>query len=459
MTTSIANSLGFGSGIDTAKLVSDLTAASSQPKLDRIKTLSNANQAKVSALAQARSDLEGFASSLSDLVTGGTLRTQPTSSNTAALEAKALPGSLLGGLAASVTINQLARAQTLYSPYQASASTPVGQGTLTLNIGGTVHDIIISANNDSLTGLRDSINATGSSVTASIVSDSAGNRLVLKGATGAPNAFSLTPSANSDPALSRFAYSAGAGGMTLGQSAQNALFSIDGIEMSRTSNTISDAVTGVELTLKQANTTNPILLGATRPTDMLRQTLNDFVSAFNTLKADLGKARSANSGGGQALAGLDRELNGLLNRAVTSHATVNSLNDIGIATNRDGTIRVDQAKLDKVIASNPDEIEAIFSPLRTANHNETSDPGIASVMNGLAQKMTTTDGVLDVLGARLKREGDALLASRTDIETRAKSYRQRLEKQYSTMDSRIGALKATQSYLDQQIQLWSNQSN
>jgi len=64
-----------------------------------------------------------------------------------------------------------------------------------------------------------------------------------------------------------------------------------------------------------------------------------------------------------------------------------------------------------------------------------------------------------VLGARLKREGDALLASRTDIETRAESYRQRLEKQYSTMDSRIGALKATQSYLDQQIQLWSNQSN
>lgn len=458
MTTSIANSLGFGSGIDTAKLVSDLTAASSQPKLDRIKAMANANQAKVSALAQARSDLEGFASSLSDLVAGGTLRTQPTSSNTAALEAKALSGSLLGGLASSVTINQLARAQTLYSPYQASAASAVGQGKLTLNIGGTAHDIVISASNDSLTGLRDAINATGSSVTASIVSDSAGSRLVMKGATGAANAFSLTLSASSDPTLSRFAYSGSASGMTLGQSAQDALFTVDGIEMSRTTNTISDAVPGVELTLKQANAATPIHLGATRPTDTLRQTLKDFVSAFNTLKTDLDKARTANSGG-QALAGLDRELNGLLNRAVTSHATVNSLNDIGIATNRDGTIRVDQTKLDKVIASNPDEIEAIFNPLRDANHNETSDPGIASVMSNLAQKMTTTDGVLDVLGSRLKREGDALTASRTDVETRAESYRKRLEKQYSAMDNRIGALKATQSYLDQQIQLWSNQSN
>jgi flagellar hook-associated protein 2 len=457
MTTSIANSLGFGSGIDTAKLVSDLAAASSQPKLDRIKTLTNANQAKVSALGQARSDLESFASSLSNLVAGGSLRTQPTSSNTAAIEAKALSGSLLGGLTASVVVNQLARAQTLYAPYQSSASAAVGQGMLTLDIGGRTHEIAISASNNSLTGLRDAVNATGSGVTASIVSDSAGSRLVMKGATGVINEFSLSASADSDPALSRFTYGGGTSGMTIGQSAQDALFSIDGINMSRTTNTISDAVPGVELTLKQANATMPVALGASRPTDALRQTLNDFVSAFNTLKADIGKARTANSGG-QALVGLERELNGLLNRAVTSHSTVNSLNDIGIATNRDGTIRLDQTRLDQVITSNPDEVEAIFNPLRDATHSESTDPGISHAMSSLAQKMTAPDGVLEVLGARLKRESDALTASRTDIETRAETYRKRLEKQYSVMDSRIGALKATQSYLDQQIQLWSNQS-
>ena len=76
MVTSIANSLGFGSGIDTAALVADLAAASRAPKAARLDALSRANQAKVSTLAQARSDLDSFANSLEALASGGTLRSQ-----------------------------------------------------------------------------------------------------------------------------------------------------------------------------------------------------------------------------------------------------------------------------------------------------------------------------------------------------------------------------------------------
>jgi flagellar hook-associated protein 2 len=78
MVSSIAASLGFGSGIDIKKLVEDLSAASREPKVARIASLAQQNQARISALAQARSDLDGFANSLEQMVSDGTLRSTPT---------------------------------------------------------------------------------------------------------------------------------------------------------------------------------------------------------------------------------------------------------------------------------------------------------------------------------------------------------------------------------------------
>src|SRR3546814_1609043 len=81
MVSSIANSLGLGSGIDIKQLVTDLSNASRQPKIERLAQLTQQNQARISAVAQARADLEGFADSLSQMVDGGTLRSTPTVSD------------------------------------------------------------------------------------------------------------------------------------------------------------------------------------------------------------------------------------------------------------------------------------------------------------------------------------------------------------------------------------------
>src|SRR3546814_13801095 len=81
MVSSIANSLGFGSGLDVKQLVTDLSNASREPKIARVTELTQTNQTRISALAQARADLDGFADSLRQRVNDGPLRTTPTVSS------------------------------------------------------------------------------------------------------------------------------------------------------------------------------------------------------------------------------------------------------------------------------------------------------------------------------------------------------------------------------------------
>lgn len=454
MISSIANNLGFGSGIDTAALVNDLAAASRAPKVQRLDALVRANQAKISALAQAQSDLDSFANSLADLVAGGSLRSQATVSDPNAVAVSIAEGSALGNYAGELVVSQLAKSQTVYSSYVVDQSAPIGQGNLTLTVGGTAYALTIDANNDSLTGLADTINGADTGVRANIIADSAGSRLVLKGETGSANAFSLVADAGAAAGLANFTYGGTGSAMTLGQAAADATFTLDGIAYSRATNTINDAVAGMSFTLKKADPSAAISIGTTRPTDAIKQTVNDFISVFNTLKTDLAAARKAN-GAANSLRTFERQLSALVGTALTSNSNVNSLSDIGISTGRDGTISLDVTKLNAALTAYPDEVEALFNPQRDAAHDATSDPGIAVALDNLRDAAVATDGALGRVNASLQKQAEILAQNRARLKEREDAYRTRLERQFSGMDARIGALKATQSYLEQQIKLWN----
>jgi flagellar hook-associated protein 2 len=451
MLTSIANSLGFGSGIDTAALVNDLAAASRAPKLQRFAALTQANQAKVSALAQARSDLDSFADSLAELVAGGTLRSQPVTSDNSAITVAANAGTLLGGYSGEIVVSSLARSQTVYSGYVASASDPLGQGTMTLTVGTTSYAVTIDASNDSLNGLANAINATGSGVRASVINDAGSYRLVLKGESGAAKAFTLTADAGAAAGLSPFA----TGAMTVGQTASDAAFTVDGVAYTRATNSFSDVVPGMTIALKKADPLTPISISATRPTDVIKQTLGDFVSVFNTLRKDVAAARVANNGN-PALRGFERQLAAFISQAMTGDANVRSLSDVGISTTRDGTISLNTAKLEAALRDHPDAVEAIFNPPRDAVRTETTDPGLAVALDALRDAAIARTGALEQVRSALQREADNISKNRETMEQREDAYRARLERQYAGMDARIAALKSTQSYLEQQIKLWNS---
>ncbi len=453
MVSSIANSLGFGSGIDTQQLVKDLAAASREPKVERVNELYKKNQVKISAVAQAKSDLEGFANSLSQMVSDGTLRSTPTVSDESVLSATSRAGLSADSFAATIEVTRLARAQTVYSGIVADKAAPIGQGTMTLTVNGVAKTITIGAANDSLEGLANAINASGAGVTASIVADEGGHRIIMKGPTGAANGFTLE---TATPALSGFAYGSG-GGMTLGQSATNAEFTLDGVAFSRATNIVDDVVPGMSLTLKKAAPGQPVDIGASRPLDMIKQTVGDFVDVYNQLKKSLQSA-SAMSGPTTGLRELERELSALVGKVLTSHPGINKLSDIGIGSTKDGLLALDSAKLEKALATDAGAVEALFNPRRDAAHTETSDPGIAFALDAIRDKAVATDGVLDRVSKSLADKGETLVEQLEKIEEREDAYEARLEKQFGGLDAKLAALKATQTYLEQQIEMWNNQN-
>ncbi len=452
MISSIANSLGFGSGIDTAALVRDLSAASRLPKVQRFDALAQASQTKISAVAQARSDLDGFSATLSALVAGGTLQSQPSVSDATILEAKAKPGARVGGFSGQMEVIGLARGRTLASAFTPAATDAVGEGTLRLTINGVDHDIAITATNNSLNGLAAEFNAKNSGVTASVVSDTGGVRLVLKGPTGQANNFTVAK-ISGPTSLDSFA----SGQMTLVQTALDASFTVDGLAYTRPSNVIEDVVPGVLLTLKKPAAGTLVSMGVTRPGALLKTTMQDFVSVYNELKTSLSAARTA-TGGDNALRSLERQLSAIVSLPASTYDPA-SLSGIGIKTNRDGTLVLDSAVFDRVLSANPDAVEALFAPTRDGSRTALTDPGIGGLLDAIKAEAAATNGPLASLSSRLSKEAAAIAANRSKMESREDAYKARLERQFGGMDSRLSALKATQSYLDQQIKLWSQGSD
>ena len=532
--TSIAATLGVGSGLDTSGLIDKLTAAVKDPKEAAITKRQTVNTAKISALGNAVSGIDAFSSSLTTLVSGGTLFTQPTSSDTGIVDATAIPGSRLGDLSATLEIRQLAQSQTLASGSIADSTSPIGQGTLNLATANGNFAITIDSSNDSLDGLAKAINGAGAGLAASIVKDANGVRLVVKGASGAAKAFTLSTTADA-AGLGRFAYdpAAQANPMTLAQQAQDAMIVYDGVAVTRATNTVSDLVPGVTLSLKKASVGTTVSLGAQRPSSAISGAVSDFVAAYNSLKTILDEAtapKAADGTGGGPLRGnfgiqqMQRQIAKLTSTVLGGTATgPKTLAEIGVSTNRDGTLALDQSKLDAMLASDPDGVEALFNPAQTSSSDQlaitsgagktapgtysvtdivrsplsatiagfpalvagnsliasakspaaglvlqlngdvssatiTVDAGLGGALKAIRDSLRGADGPLANAQAAAKKETDAIADDQTKLDALVASYNARLTTSFSTMDTRVAAYKATQSYLTQQIDLWTKSS-
>lgn len=532
MVTSIGYSLGAGAGIDTKALIEDLAKAQREPKEALILRREEANTARVSALAEASNAIDSFASALSKLIAGGSLFTQPSVSDPTLLGASAIAGADISGLSAQVEVRQLAQAQSLVSANLASPLTAVGQGTLTLTTATGSHAITIDATNDSLDGLARAINSKNAGVTATVVTDTNGSRLMLKGATGAANAFTLSTSDTSG--LERFAYDPNvAGGMTEAQAAQNAIVRLDGVEVQRSSNSFSDLISGVQIDLKKAAPGTIVSLGTTRPTESIKQAVSDFVDAYNELHQLLAEATAAPTDGSAAgplrgdagIRQMQRELAKLTTSELTSSGAYKTLAEIGVATNRDGSLRVNTQKLDEALDADPAAVEALFNPRQYSSNPAiviaskigavkpgtytltnllapvgagdasgmiggiamvgtgaalrapitspakglvirvdadvtsatiTIEAGLGGALQAIRDTLRASNGPLAATQERLTKEAKSIAQDRETLERRSEAYYNRLVTSFSAMDRQVNAFKATQSYLEQQMKIWSN---
>ena len=396
MTVSIGYALGAGSGIDIKTLVEDLANAAKAPKEAQIASREAANQAKISTLAQVSGAIDGFASALGSLISSGSLFSQPSVSDSTVLSASTVAGARLDTLSATIEVRELAQGQVLASAPIGSRTDPVGQGTLTITTDQGSFDVTITAANDNLDGLARAINESEAGVTASVVTDANGARLVVKGATGAAKAFTLSATVGATSGLDRFASAA----MDVAQEAKDAIVRIDGVEVTRATNSFSDLIPGVQIDLKAAKPGTIVSIGVTRPTAAIGQAIQDFVSTYNEMMTMLRDATAAGANGESGpLRGdvgvreLQRRLQQLPTTILSSGgAGPHTLAEIGVRTNRDGSLSVNTAQLQSMLAKDPQGVEALFNP------SSSSSSTMLTILN--ASKVTPgTYTITDVVPA------------------------------------------------------------
>ena len=464
VSSSILTALGAGSGIDTSALVSSLVSAAKEPRQTAITSRQSLNTARISALASASSSLDTFADALNSLLAGTGYSGTPASNDVSIASVSALPGGTPTGLPAQIVVNQLASSRTLAStPVSgATASTAVGEGQLTLTVGGQNATITIDSTNNSYTGLAAAINNAGLGVTASVITDTQGTRLVMKGPTGAANDFSLTSVSGAD--LAKFAW-AGTDSATMTSAGQpkDAIILLDGVEQHYSSNTIDSAIPYLRIDLNKAAPGTSVTLATTEPTTSLRDLMVEFVDAYNTLMKGLNTATStgtdsSNAGvlnGEASIRDMKRQLSQMVSTQLSATGTYRTLNDLGVGTNRDGTLSLDTKALDKAIAADPKAITQLLNPsVKTA-----TNIGLAGLMDGVRDNIKKDGGPLATTQDKYEKLAAELTDQLDKLDTQMTNYQDQLTKVYSAMETRLSALKATQSYLQQQVALWSKSDN
>jgi flagellar hook-associated protein 2 len=464
VSSSILTALGAGSGIDTGSLVSSLVSAAKEPKQTAITSRQTTNSARISALASASNSLDTFADALSSLLSGTGYSGTPASNDTSIAAVSALPGGTPAGLPAQIEVQQLASARTLAStPVSgATSSTAVGEGQLTLTVGGSSATITIDTTNNSYAGLATAINGAGLGVTASVVTDTQGTRLVLKGPTGAANDFSLTSVSGTE--LAQFAWSGTDSSTMVSKSdPKDAIIKLDGVEQHYASNTIDSAISYLRIDLNKAAPGTTVTLATSEPTTSMRDLMVEFVDAYNTLMKALNTATatgtdSSNAGvlnGESSIRDMKRQLSAMVSTALTGSGTYKTLNDIGVSTNRDGTLSLDTTALDKAIAADPTAITQMLNPsVKTA-----ANIGLAGMMDSVRDNIQKDGGPLATSQSKYKALASDLSDQLDKLDSQMTDYQAQLTKVYSAMETRLSAMKATQSYLEQQVALWTKSNS
>ncbi|MDO9232903.1 MAG: flagellar filament capping protein FliD [Methylotenera sp.] len=427
------SSAGIGSGLDVNGIVTSLMNVEKKP-LNAVAKQKTDYQSQISAYGSLKSALSAFQTSVGALAGAAQFNAQTvSSSNTSVFSATSNGNATIGDYA--VTVSQLAKSQKLALGGFANTSDVVGTGTLTISFGTFTPEVIspaspstfspnatktdvlitIDSTNNTLAGVRDAINAANSSVSATIVNDGAGNRLVITSKeTGEVNSLKIAV-ADDDTnhldavGLSQLAYdptaTAGAGkNLTQVQAAKDAILEVDGIAVVKPSNTITDMIEGVTLNLLTTSAGNAVSLGVASNQEAIKTSVTAFVDAFNKLDTTLrnltkldeaGKASGALLGDATAR-NVINQIRAVMTNTIANGSSLNSLSQIGVSFQRTGQLALDATKLTSAITNNFGDIASLFAATAKA-----TDPQISYVASTSKTQAGTYAVTVGQLGTSL----------------------------------------------------------
>lgn len=462
------SSPGIGSGLDVKSIVSQLVAIEKQP-LTNLQLKAATVQTRISAYGQIKSlvsTLSDAASRLGSLTTFDAVTAK--SSDSAVVSATVIGGTQANAF--SVKVESLAKAQATASGVLLPVGGALGAGTLRLQlgqwtivprsftpqVGGGDVDIEVSAT-DKVSDVAAKINGANAGVTATVLNDVSGERLLLRSAsTGVAAGFQLSviADADGDPAdaagLSRLVNGASM------EDAQDARMLINNVSVSSSTNTFANVVSGVTLTANKVSA-DPVEVTVTRDKSVLSRAINDFVAAYNAVnqaineqtKYDPATRKAGLLQGDSAAIGLQNALRGIL-QSTTNGSAYTRLADVGITQQIGGDLSVDNARLEVAI-DNGDELRNLF---RADNGNPLTN-GVAVKFSAFTKGLLATDGMFESKDASLKRALELNAKDQERLNEKVSRIEAQLNRRYSALDVQLNSLTALNAYVSQQVAQWN----
>jgi flagellar hook-associated protein 2 len=422
---------GLASGLDTTALIDKLVAIESRP-LTLITQRQEAMAVQVSTIGTLITKLSALETSAKSLSTNGVaaITATGTYSDFTATGSAASP--------ASYTVNVDALAQSAKyrgtTEFNSSADI-VPAGTLTINIGGTITNVVVAAGT-TLSALISQINAAVPKASASIIST--GTKYLLNINTKDTGLETAGMTVTADPGY----------GLTMLQQATNSHIIVDGLDIYRQNNDVTGVIPGVTFKLKAASQTNTTVTFSQDSTTSAAS-LQSFVDAYNEVNAILAANLQVSPGTvnpGEALSGttvlsIQRSLSRMFSTEVLTTGKVRTMFDLGVRLVKDGTVALDKTALTAALAADPTAVNAIFS---------TANTGMGAAISATVRKQTNaTNGTLIVRQLSLKKTSKSLDLSAERIQRHVDHTRTRLVKDFTAMEKLVNGFTSIGNYLTQ----------
>lgn len=448
----MVSSPGIGSGLDIRSLVDQLVTAERQPIL-RVAAQEAKLQTQLSAYGQLKGALSTFRGTLTPIDDTNDFKAlTATSSATSVLVAAASTDAARGVL--NIEVERIAENHRL-----ASATTFADTGTTTIGTGGATMTIAVGSEaftvehgGKTLAEIRDAINAASDNtgVTASILNDDVGNRLYLTAdGDGSENFVTVTYS-TADPFSLQSVNQDRNSSSTFTAVDLDAEMLVENLyTVTSSSNTISDAIQGVTLNLVAAGTTR---VTVDHDRSKVEKNVQGFVDGFNKLLSTLRTlSQGALSTDRAAVLRLESQLRAELNEAAPAGSAFASIFDLGVkskfvigsTTGDNGLLEFDAAKLRSALETDPEGVAALFAAAET---------GVATRLQTLVTGHLQSTGLIAGKEQAITARIDSMSDRRAEMERRLETMQQQLLKRYNALDTLLGQLQSTQSYLTQQLE-------
>lgn len=467
LSSSILGSLGSLSGststvgtnnLNVTELVNQLVAADRAPRQSILDSQKTADTAEVSALGVLKSALGTFQTAVQALAVPTAFNNNTAStSNDAILTAAAGAGAGTGTY--TVQVAALAQSQQLNSGVIAGgADGTLGTGTLTIGQGTGSFTVTIDSTDNTLQGVANAINgASGNTgVQATILNEANGSHLLLTSSkTGAANAMTVTASGG-DGGLDQLNYNGTTKNLTELQAAQDSHIKIGTFDHYASTNSVSDAISGVTFNLVSASPGTNVTVSVSPDNSGIKTLVGQFVSAYNTLwgtisQLDSYDASSRTAGpllGDAALTSIETKLRQDLSSSVTTApGAFNSLSTIGVTKQADGSLSFDSTKLTNALAQSPDSVAQIFA----------SGDGVATRINvDLNGALDISSGAIGTRMTQLNTELADIANKNSDLDAQMAQIQANYTAQFTALETLLAQLQTTSNYLTQQFQAMQN---